>query len=149
MTPEDVPYGRARVYGRCWACASDPAFGFVDDDCEKCHGTGRVPISVLEAMHRHREFLGSHHPLADANGNEKWARLAAEIPPEVFQLAMKLHRDDARRHSISKVTAAGLIRKALLTFIEVYAPEDPEVIEGAAEELTETPLLDEGPGWAS
>lgn len=126
-----------QIFGQCWSCTSFD--GDRDSSCEHCGGAGVVPVTAEDAMHRRKLFLGRKHPLADANGNEKWARFAAEVPPELAQALDRVQRRIAGIHRES-CTRSGLVRFALLEWLEKYdgAPViEPESVEGDAEEMPE------------
>lgn len=126
-----------KVLGKCWSCVGP------DPDCKKCHGRGVVPVPVRDAMHRRKEYLGSRHPLADANGNEKWVRLCAEVPPEVFQALERVQRESLGVNAAS-ATRPGLVRAGLVTYLDAYGPKndrDP-AIDTEAEELPDAPELE-------
>jgi len=74
---------------------------------------------------------------------EKWPRFSAEVPPE---LAVML--DEAQKRSLGinwrQGSRAGLVRSALLMYLDAAAPMPDPAIEGEIVEVVERPALGVG-----
>lgn len=123
----------------CWNCTGE--------GCDTCEGTGEIEGPYASAWIRRKRYLGTRHPLADKNGNEKFVTMSAEIPPEFLPLLREIHRVRMGVNYNPKAPNAGIVRSALFMYLKENLPEGEKAIEGEAEvidaEFLELPAGDE------
>lgn len=74
--------------------------------------------------------------MGHASPDEKWTRLQVDVPAEVADELMRLHRAEMGPNA-SSATRQGLLRGALLAWWEARDPEPSPPIEGTAVEVIE------------
>jgi len=88
--------------------------------------------------------------MGHAAPDEEWTRLQVDVPADVAEALMRLHRTEMGPNA-SSATRQGLLRSALLAWWEARDPEPAPPIEGTAVEVIEPRgLLFEpspDPGW--
>lgn len=138
------------IHGRCWSCVNG-IDASTNEPCEKCGGSGIVPVSRNDAFSRRKQYVGMSHPAGDKNtGWEKWTRMCTEVPPEVAQAL-----DEAQRKSLgvnwdgykkrpTTATHANLLRAALLKYLNSVDDEAEYVEAEAMEDHNERGALDPG-----
>lgn len=129
---------------RCWSCQGKGGFGGEHRwiPCNHCQGTGQTEGSRLDGWARSKAFLGSRDPEADKNGNEKFVRLGAEVPPEFLPMLKQAFRN-APSSGKHEITNADIVRVALWEFLAKYLPEEPAPIEGTASDVIVLPAISE------
>lgn len=85
-------------------------------------------------MNRVRVKRSSETPRMDSwtrikRFEEKWPRLAAEVPPEIAE-----EIDRYRKNKLDPVSRAEIVRAGLRLYMEKYLPEPEPAVEGEAED---------------
>ena len=135
---------------QCWSCDGHGDENHHDyqlpyRQCHVCGGRGWEFVSRLNAWSRRKKYLGLRQPGADANGNEKWIRFSAEIPPE-FEPLMREALRKANPGYAPDHWRPVVVRMALIEWLNAWLPEpeepidseardEPEALESTAEEI--------------
>jgi hypothetical protein len=75
--------------------------------------------------------------------DQKWPRFQVELPPEMAEELMRLHRIDMGVNA-SAATRQGVLRSALLEWWDKRDPEPAPAIEGSAVDVVELLELPRG-----
>lgn len=81
-------------------------------------------------MNRWERILREREP------GERWPRLCVEVPPEIAVELERIYKDSLGVNR-SSATKAGILRAALLVYLEKERPEGPKSVEGEAIEVEE------------